>query len=297
MYNLATVLPVFHRLRFIPSRSVVMLLMMALNELLLGAETYSAHIISGTIRGGEWVPIIYGPLAAALLLLAGLLARRRRTLGVIVANVTFLSSAVVGFLGAYYHLHRALQPFAPLGEQVSVPLLVWAPPILAPLTFALIGLLGISASWIEDPPDSGVLVIPGGRRIAFPFNKSRAFFLIVGMGNLATLISSVLDHARSNFSNPWVWVPLTVGIFGTAVALTLGFIKTPRRADLNIYLVAMLLMILTGMIGLLLHIRFDLTTQGAIVFERMIRGAPVMAPMLFADMGTIGLIALLDPRE
>ena len=274
-----------------------MLLMMALNELLLGAETYSAHIISGTIRGGEWVPIIYGPLAAALLLLAGLLARRRRTLGVIVANVTFLSSAVVGFLGAYYHLHRALQPFAPLGEQVSVPLLVWAPPILAPLTFALIGLLGISASWIEDPPDSGVLVIPGGRRIAFPFNKSRAFFLIVGMGNLATLISSVLDHARSNFSNPWVWVPLTVGIFGTAVALTLGFIKTPRRADLNIYLVAMLLMILTGMIGLLLHIRFDLTTQGAIVFERMIRGAPVMAPMLFADMGTIGLIALLDPRE
>ena len=297
MYNLATVLPVFHRLRFIPSRSVVMLLMMALNELLLGAETYSAHIISGTIRGGEWVPIIYGPLAAALLLLAGLLARRRRTLGVIVANVTFLSSAVVGFLGAYYHLHRALQPFAPLGEQVSVPLLVWAPPILAPLTFALIGLLGISASWIEDPPDSGVLVIPGGRRIAFPFNKSRAFFLIVGMGNLATLISSVLDHARSNFSNPWVWVPLTVGIFGTAVALTLGFIKTPRRADLTIYLVAMLLMILTGMIGLLLHIRFDLTTQGAIVFERMIRGAPVMAPMLFADMGTIGLIALLDPRE
>jgi len=297
MYNLATVLPVFHRLRFIPSRSVVMLLMMALNELLLGAETYSAHIISGTIRGGEWVPIIYGPLAAALLLLAGLLARRRRTLGVIVANVTFLSSAVVGFLGAYYHLHRALQPFAPLGEQVSVPLLVWAPPILAPLTFALIGLLGISASWIEDPPDSGVLVIPGGRRIAFPFNKSRAFFLIVGMGNLATLISSVLDHARSNFSNPWVWVPLTVGIFGTAVALTLGFIKTPRRADLAVYLAAMLLMILTGMIGLLLHIRFDLTTQGAIVFERMIRGAPVMAPMLFADMGTIGLIALLDPRE
>jgi len=297
MYNLATVLPVFHRLRFIPSRSVVMLLMMALNELLLGAETYSAHIISGTIRGGEWVPIIYGPLAAALLLLAGLLARRRRTLGVIVANVTFLSSAVVGFLGAYYHLHRALQPFAPLGEQVSVPLLVWAPPILAPLTFALIGLLGISASWIEDPPDSGVLVIPGGRRIAFPFNKSRAFFLIVGMGNLATLISSVLDHARSNFSNPWVWVPLTVGIFGTAVALTLGFIKTPRRADLTVYLAAMLLMILTGMIGLLLHIRFDLTTQGAIVFERMIRGAPVMAPMLFADMGTIGLIALLNPRE
>jgi hypothetical protein len=31
--------------------------------------------------------------------------------------------------------------------------------------------------------------------------------------------------------------------------------------------------------------------------ERFLRGAPIMAPMLFANMGLIGLIVLLDPLE
>jgi len=34
-----------------------------------------------------------------------------------------------------------------------------------------------------------------------------------------------------------------------------------------------------------------------VVGERFLRGAPFLAPMLFANMGTLGLIALLDPRE
>jgi hypothetical protein len=30
--------------------------------------------------------------------------------------------------------------------------------------------------------------------------------------------------------------------------------------------------------------------------ERLIRGAPTMAPLLFANMGAMGLIVLLDPK-
>ena len=56
-------------------------------------------------------------------------------------------------------------------------------------------------------------------------------------------------------------------------------------------------MIGVGLVGLLLHIGEDLTTGGVVVTERFLRGAPFLAPMLFADMGTLGLIVLLDPRE
>jgi hypothetical protein len=59
----------------------------------------------------------------------------------------------------------------------------------------------------------------------------------------------------------------------------------------------MLLMILVGVIGLGLHVREDLTSQGAIVGERFLRGAPFLAPLLFADMGALGLAILLDPTE
>jgi hypothetical protein len=33
------------------------------------------------------------------------------------------------------------------------------------------------------------------------------------------------------------------------------------------------------------------------VQERFVRGAPFLAPMLYANMGAIGLLALLDPQE
>ena len=34
-----------------------------------------------------------------------------------------------------------------------------------------------------------------------------------------------------------------------------------------------------------------------LVMERFIRGAPVLAPLLFANMGALALIAILDPVE
>jgi hypothetical protein len=297
MYPLATMFPGVRRFRIPLSRDQVMLIIAATNEILLGVETYIAHLISGTIVPYEWIPIIFGPAAGILLLAAGLLAMRKRDLATVIATLVFVASIAVGLLGAYFHLVRAILPYATPGEQISVPLLVWAPPILGPFTFALVGLLGISAAWIEDPTDSGTLVLLGGRRLSLPYSKTRAFFFISGMGALATVISSVLDHARTDFSNPWLWVPTAIGVFATVVAVALGATDEPIRADFFIYTFAMLLMILAGVIGTGLHISQNLTTQGTIVGERFLRGAPFLAPLLFADIGMIGLVALLDPVE
>lgn len=297
MYHLATVVPQAHRLRLPVSRDQAMLLMAALNLFLLGVETYLAHLVSGTIVPYEWIPILFGPIAGIILLLVGLLAFRYRPLATWIANLVFLTSIIVGLLGAYFHIVRAVAPAAPAGERVTVPLLVWAPPILGPLTFALVGLLGISSAWRESPPDSGTLLIGRTRRITLPYSKTRAYFFIVGMGSLATVISSVLDHARTDFANPWLWVPTGVGVFATVVAVMLGAIERPSRGDLITFTTAMLLMILTGVIGAVLHVDFDLAREGAFVGERFLRGAPPLAPLLFADIGTIGLLVLLDPNE
>jgi len=297
MYHLATVYPAVRRFRIPFSRDQMMLLMMATNELLLGLETYLAHRISGTITRYEWIPIIFGPVSGVLLLLAGAMALRKRSLATVIANLVFLASIAVGLLGAYFHIYRALQPLAPAGERVSIPLIVWAPPLLGPLTFALVGLLGISSAWIEDPSDSGRLFLLGGRRISLPYSKTRAYFFMVSMGSLATVISSVLDHARTNFTNPWLWVPTGVGFFATVIAAVLGILDEPRRSDVLTYLVAMMLMVMVGVLGTGLHIARNLTEQGTIVDERFIRGAPFLAPLLFADIGSIGLLVLLDPNE
>jgi len=297
MYHLATVFPIAKRVRLPVSRDQAMLLMLALNELLLGLETYLAHSTSGTIVLKEWIPIIFGPVAAIILILAGLVAFRKRALAALIASLVYLASILVGLLGMYFHIVRSILPLAPVGERVSIPLVVWAPPILGPLTFALVGWMGFSAVWLEQPADSGRLILPGGRHLSLPYSKTSAFFFMVGLGTLATVISSVLDHARTNFENPWLWLPTAVGVFGTVVSLVLGVIRSPRRSDLLTFVAAMLLLVLVGMLGVVLHILRNLGLENAIVIERFLRGAPFLAPMLFSDMGALGLVILLDPTE
>jgi hypothetical protein len=297
-YYLATAVPPLKRVGKLPlSRDQLMLLMVATNEIFLAIDIYLAHSISGTIRPNEWIPIIYGLIAGGLLLIAGLIAIKNRPLAATIGTLVFLGSIVVGLLGAYFHLVRAIRPYAAPGDQVTIDLLVWAPPILGPLTFALVGVLGLSAAWIEDPPDSGSLVLPGRQRVHLPYSKTRAYIFWVSLGILATVISSVLDHARTGFQNPWLWVPTLVGVFATAAAAGLAAIDRPSRADLSIYMLTMVLLILVGVVGLVLHVQTDLTSRGVFVAERFIRGAPFLAPMLFANMGALGLIALLDPVE
>jgi hypothetical protein len=285
------------RYRLPLSRDQLLLLMAAINEIFLGIDIYLAHSVSGTIVPNEWIPIIFGPIAGVLLLVAGLIALRWRSLAAVLANLVFIASIAVGLLGAYFHMVRAILPFGPSGQQVSVDLLVWAPPIIGPLVFSLVGLIGISAAWVEDPPDSGRLAVLGRRFLQLPYSKTRALFFMVSMGTLATLISSVLDHARTPFTNPWLWIPTAVGMFAVVVSALMGILPRLNRGDLIIYVAAMVLMIVVGVVGSALHIQQNLTSEGIVIQERFVRGAPFLAPMLYANMGALGLIVLLDPAE
>lgn len=298
MYYLALLFPSLKGKRLGPlSRDQLMLMMAAVNELFLAIDIYLAHNLNGTIRPNEWIPIIYGLFAGVALLLAGLIAIRWRQTAAIIASLVLICSIIVGLLGAYFHIARAIRPDAPVGDMVTIPLLIWAPPIVGPLIFSLVGLWGVSAAWIEDPVDSGILRLWRDVRLDLPFSKTQAFLFMVSAGVLATLLSSVLDHGRAQFDNPWLWPPVVVGIFATIVAFALAVIDRPSRGDVAIYFIGMVLLVLIGMTGFVLHISFDLTSQNVIVVERFLRGAPFLAPMLFANMGLVGLITLMDPVE
>jgi hypothetical protein len=298
MYYLALLFPALQGRRLLPlSRDQMMLMMAATNEVFLAIDIYLAHNLNGTIRPREWIPIVFGLVAGALLLFAGLVALRNRPLASVIATVVLLASIVVGLLGAYFHIIRAIRPAAELADIVTIPLLIWAPPIVGPLIFSLVGLWGVSAAWKEVPPDSGRLKLWGDRFAQLPFKKTRAYLFMVCLGTIATLLSSVLDHGRTAFENPWLWLPIVVGLFAVFVSFGLGVIKRPTRGDIAFYFLAMVLLLVVGVIGFVLHVQFDLTTQNVIVPERFLRGAPFLAPMLFANMGLVGLITLMDPVE
>jgi len=294
---LADVFPPLRNVELPFTRDQFFLLLAGVNEIFLGIDIYLAHKISGTIVVREWIPIIFGPIAGVLIFAAGWIAIRRRALATVIANVIFLASIAVGLLGAYYHVVRAILPTGPAGQQVTMNLLVWAPPVVGPLVFSLVGLVGISAVWIEVPVNSGRLRMFRERHIQLPYSKTRAYYFMVSLGTLATLLSSQLDHARTSFENPWLWVPIAAGVFGILVPFVIALLPSPSRADYMVYIAAMLALIAVGVIGAVLHIDQNLTASGKFVGERFIRGAPFLAPLLYANMGTLGLLVLLDPEE
>jgi len=297
MYYLADVFPALRKVRLPFSRDQFILLMAAVNELFLGFDIFLAHSISGTIVPREWIPIIFGPTAGILLLIAGGLAYKRRKVAVVLANIVLIASIAVGLLGAYFHLVRGMLPTAPPGQRISIDLLIWAPPVIGPLMFSLVGWMGISASWVEYPPDSGKLQLLGGRTIVMPFSKTRAYLIMISLGILATLISSVLDHARTGFTNPWLWFPTAVGVFSAIVAFLMVVYKKIYPQDMVVYVASMAMLIVVGVVGLVLHIGENLTSEGLVIQERFIHGAPFLAPTLYSNLGLLGLLVILDPAE
>lgn len=277
------------------SRDQVVLLLTALTQAFLGLDTYLAHVLNGTIRGGEWVPILFGPAACVALLLAGVLAWRWRRPAMGLAFAVLLASIAVGVAGVWLHGHRALLPDAPAGARVTLYLFVWGPPVLGPLAFAGVAIMGMSAAWHEAPPDSGRLALPGGRWLPMPFSKSRAYYFLVAFGILVALISSVLDHARTGFEEPVIWVASAAAVFATAAATTMGAVERPTALDVRAYLAAMGALVLIGMVGSGEHIQVNLVGEATVIAERFLRGAPFLAPMLFSYMGLLGVVVMMAP--
>lgn len=296
MYYLAEVFPFLRKIRIPFDRDQIMLLMVAVNQIFLGLDIFLAHSNDGIIKPYEWIPVAFGPVAGTSLVIAGIIAFRNRTLANIFASLTFLLSILVGLLGTYFHLERALLPFAAAGERVTTSLLIWGPPLLCPITYVLIGVIGLSAAWIETPVDSGLLRLFGNRQTQMPTNKTQIYFFLVGMFMLVTVLNSVFDHARVHFENIWLWLPTLVGVYATVVTVVLGFYDRLRKIDLYIFISAMGLMVVVGLIGFVLHVERNLGGQGAILIERFLRGAPILVPLLFCNMAMLGGVILLDPN-
>ncbi|MEN6410451.1 MAG: hypothetical protein ABFD44_12145 [Anaerolineaceae bacterium] len=295
MTFLISLFPWLRRIRFPFSRDQLMLLLAAMNLIVLGVDIYFAHLLDGVLKPLEWIPILFGPISGVMLLAAGLIARRNRILANLIATIIFFACMIVAVLGTIFHLNRSILLDAVTMQVLPTSILLWAPPILGPLTFALVALIGISAAWEEDPPGSGNLRLLGNKRIRMPYSKTRAYFLLASLFLLATVLMSVLDHARTNFVNPWLWAPTLVGVFAVTVSAAMGFFSRTHRSDLLTFFAAMLLMIITGLVGFVLHIDRNLIREGTIVGERFLRGAPMMAPLLFANMGLLGIFILFDP--
>ena len=120
-----------------------------------------------------------------------------------------------------------------------------------------------------------------------------ALFLLGSLGTGAELF--LLEHTEE----AWQWAPLALLISGVLVAL--GYAILRRLILLRVFQMLMLLFVLSGGVGSVLHYRakveFKLEMQpdlgGWQLFQEVMHGAtlpPVLAPGVMLQLGLLGLI-------
>jgi len=241
----------------------------------LAPDIFLAHSTNHFHSRAEWVPLIFS-LAAPALLVPAVWARAQgkfalwRGLG----NITGWLSVVIGVVGLVLHLKS--QFF----QQATLASLVYAAPFAAPLAYTGIGVL---------------LIL--NRSVAADSREWADWIILLALGGfIGNFIFSVTDHAQNGFFRQIEWIPVI------ASALAAGFLTVPllQKTGTGYFLLCfavLLLEALVGLIGFVLHLRADLFAQGGSLFERIVHGVPVFAPMLFPNLALLAGIGLWAQRR
>jgi hypothetical protein len=178
-------------------------------------------------------------------------------------------SVIVGLAGVILHLDS--QFF----YERTLRSLTYAAPFAAPLAYTGLGLLLI-ANRLVDP-----------RAAEWP-----QWVLLLTLGGfIGNFVFSLTDHAMNGFFNPIEWVPVA----SSACAIAVLFVPFVMKVDAQyLWLSASVLAVqgLVGVIGFALHAAADFRQPGASMFERILNGAPPMAPLLFPNLVVLGWIGL-----
>jgi len=241
----------------------------------LAPDIFLAHSTNHFHSGAEWVPLVFS-LAAPMLLLPAVwaLAKGKFSLWRGLGNLTGWGSVIIGVVGLVMHLKS--QFF----QQSTLASLVYAAPFAAPLAYTGIGLL---------------LIL--NRSVAADSREWADWIILLALGGfIGNFIFSVTDHAQNGFFRQIEWIPVI------ASALAVGFLTVPLLQKTGtgyflLCLVVLLLEVLVGFIGFALHLHADLIAEGGSLFQRIVHGAPVFAPMLFPNLALLAGIGLWVQRR
>ncbi|HEX7653579.1 MAG TPA: hypothetical protein VF607_08735 [Verrucomicrobiae bacterium] len=236
----------------------------------LAPDIFLAHSTNHFHHRAEWVPLYFSLAAPALLLIgwgAGL--KQKNALWHWAGLVVGWGAIVVGVVGLVLHLKS--QFF----QQWTLASLVYAAPFAAPLAYTGIGLL---------------LLL--NRLVDARTQEWAEWVIMLALGGfIGNFIFSVTDHAQNGFFQKIEWIP--VG----ASALAIGTLSVPLfmatgTAYFRFCLAVLLLEALVGLTGFGLHLHADLVAEGGDLFQRVVHGAPILAPMLFPNLALLAAIGL-----
>lgn len=253
----------------------------AANLLFLVADVWLAHASNDFRHLAEWIPLGFAALgglavAAGLALGTGRAGPRgwRRGAGRWLGLVVGWASLAVGVAGLVLHLES--QFFRVL----TLRSLVYSAPFVAPLSFAGLGFLLLLDRMVD----------PAEARWAW-----WVLFLALG-GFVGNFVLSLVDHAQNGFFYATEWIPVAAAAAAVGYLTTL-FLREPGDGYLRLGFWVLGLQVAVGLVGFALHAARLLEPGSAPLAERVVHGAPLFAPLLFADLAVLAGLGLWDLRR
>ena len=267
------------RLRWAHDPQLWVELFVTANLAILAVDIYIAHSVNHFQKAAEYIPLYFSIGAPAVL--AVMIALRWighfeapwRDVGYMLGWL----SVLVGLGGVLYHLESRFFLDRTLKS------LTYAAPFAAPLAYTGLGFLLLM------------------NRMVAPRSSEWArwvIFLALG-GFFGNFVLSLTDHASNGFFAKTEWIPVI------SSALATGFLIVPlvlavTRRFMDLCLAVMVTQALVGVLGFWFHMRANLVEPGHNVFDKLVNGAPPMAPLLFPNLvglALIGMWALLPHLE
>jgi len=186
-------------------------------------------------------------------------------------------SILVGLGGVLYHLESRFFLDRTLKS------LTYAAPFAAPLAYTGLGFLLLTNRMVNARSAEWARWV---------------IFLALG-GFFGNFVLSLTDHASNGFFARTEWIPVISSALATGF-LIVPLVLTVTRRFLDVCLVVMLTQALVGILGFGFHVEANLVGPGHDLFDKLVNGAPPMAPLLFPNLvglALIGMWALLPHLE
>jgi len=232
------------------------------NLAILAADIYIAHSVNHFQKTAEYIPL-YFSMGAALVLGCAIALRWIWKLHAAWRDMGYLVGGVLYHLESRFFLDKTLKS------------LTYAAPFAAPLAYTGLGFLLLM-----------------NRMVAVRSMEWARWVILLALGGFfGNFVLSLTDHASNGFFARTEWIPVISSAFATGF-LIIPVTASVTRRFLDLCLLVMCAQAFVGVLGFWFHLRANMVEPGHNLFDKLVNGAPPMAPLLFPNLVGLALIGL-----
>lgn len=274
---------------YVPVRSRALLLFAGINFLFVFLDVVIAHAVNQFSPRIELIPVFFAVTAGGFSIYLAI-KKKPGNLDDILISLLLLSGVGVGVLGFLLHLGSKLPEKMSDGSLMEI--LIYGAPLVAPLSIAGIALVALLGAIQQRDETGSPLFLP---RLGHWLVHNDIFVIngLLVLGLVGNFFLS-LEHAQSEFRVWTQWIPIAVAAWTALICGLLGWTPVLSRRWSALLIASLVLCMVTGTLGFLFHLRASLPLDGDHALEKMLYSTPLFAPLLFADLGLLGLIRFLQ---